>query len=117
MGLAESESVGDAGGGAPTSIVAERLIWPPAPVQVSVNVLSAVSGPTDALPDVFFEPDQAPDAVQPEALLVDHVSEEFAPKATVAGLALRVSVGVAGTTTVTVMDSLVVPPSPVQVKV
>ena len=60
-------SVG-AGGGA-TATVTERVMLPPAPVQLRVNVRSLVRALKLWLPLVLFDPDQAPDAVQLVTLL------------------------------------------------
>lgn len=49
-------------------------------------------------------PDQAPEAVQEVALVVDQVSVDAAPLATVLGFALRLTVAVASGVTVTVVD-------------
>lgn len=45
------------------------------------------------LPEVAFEPDQPPEAVQLVAFEVDHESAELAPGATVVGFADRLTVG------------------------
>ncbi len=58
-------------------------------------------------------PDQAPEAVQDVALVADQVKFELPPLATVAGLALNVTVG-EGEVTETVTDWVAWPPPPVQ---
>jgi hypothetical protein len=58
-------------------------------------------------------PDQAPEPVQAVALLLDQVSVELAPLATVLGLAVNFTMG-AALLTETVADCEAVPPLPVQ---
>ncbi len=70
----------------------------------------------DCEPLVASLPDQAPEAVQEVALVLDHVNVELAPLATVLGLAVKLTVG-AGGVTVTVADCAALPPAPVQVSV
>ena len=70
----------------------------------------------DCEPLTALLPDQAPEAVQEVALVLDHVKVELAPLAMVLGLALKVTVG-AGVVTVTVADCPALPPAPVQVRV
>lgn len=89
---------------------------PPAPVQMSVYLVVAVSAAVVCVPLVASEPLQPPEAVQPVALVEDHVSAEVPPLATVVGLAVSVTVG-AGDVTVTVADWLALPPAPVHVRV
>ncbi|HJY76534.1 MAG TPA: hypothetical protein VKE95_07875 [Burkholderiales bacterium] len=98
--------------------VAERAVAPPLPVHVSVYVLAAEMELMVSLPDVALTPDQAPDAVQLEALLEDQVSRVEPPTATVVGAALSETVGAGGggAFTLTVADRVVVPPVPVQLR-
>jgi hypothetical protein len=98
--------------------VAERAVAPPLPVQVSVYVLGAEMELMVSLPDVTLTPDQAPDAVQLEALLEDQVSRVEPPAATVVGAALSETVGAGGggAFTLTVTDRVVLPPVPVQIR-
>jgi hypothetical protein len=93
----------------------ESLAEPPAPVQVSTNIVVAERAPLVALPLVAFVPDQPPDAVQVVAFVLAHDNAAVAPLATLAGDALRLTVGAA--TTVTVFESLPEPAGPVQVSV
>ena len=73
-----------------------------------------MSAPVDCEPLKPLLPDQAPEAVQAVAWVDDQVSVELAPRATVLGLALRLTVGAGGVTdTVTDCDAL--PPVPLQV--
>ena len=65
LGLAEKESVGT---GAATVIPTDSIALPPPPVQVRLNVLSAISGPVDCEPVVERLPDQSPEALQPLVL-------------------------------------------------
>ncbi|MEZ5515234.1 MAG: hypothetical protein R3F58_15340 [Steroidobacteraceae bacterium] len=94
---------------------------PPAPLQLSVNVLlAALSAPVLAEPDVGRLPLQAPLALQLVASVDDQVRFELPPLVTELGLALIVTVG-AGVVdvgvTVTVTDRSSEPPVPVQVSV
>ena len=83
-----------AGRGAETATVALRgLALPPGPLQLSVKVEFAVSEPVEAVPLVALLPDQAPDARQLVALVLDHVSVDDPPLTMVVGEATRVSVG------------------------
>jgi hypothetical protein len=84
------------GTGGVTVTFAVAFASPPAPVQVSVNVLFAVRAAEAALPDIAFEPVQAPDAVQLVASIELHVSMVVAPLATVVGLADNATVGAGG---------------------
>ena len=69
------------------------------------------------LPLVDSLPLHPPEALQLVALLEDQLSAEAEPLVTVAGLALRVTVGLAGADTLTVTDRVALPPEPVQVSV
>ena len=75
----------------------------------------AVNEPVDAEPLRARLPDQAPEAVQEVALLLDQVSIEAVPDLTVLGLALSVTTG-DEVGTVTVTDCVAEPPPPVQVR-
>jgi hypothetical protein len=105
---------------APETVTAtERLVLPPLPLQVRVNVFdAAVSAPVPADPEVALEPLQAPLAVHELASLDDQVRDDEPPLATEVGLAESVTVG-AGTValTFTVAERDVLPPVPVQVSV
>jgi hypothetical protein len=102
-----------AGGAAFTVTVAAWERLPPPPVHVSEKLLVLVNGPVDCVPLVALAPVQAPEAVQPVALVEDQVSEALAPFAMVWGLAEMVTVG-GGGVTVTVADWERLPPLPVQ---
>ncbi len=54
-----------------TATVTEPETLPPAPLQLMVNVVFAVSAPLDWLPDVPLLPNQPSDAVQVSTLLAD----------------------------------------------
>ena len=101
---------------AATVTVADCAAEPPVPVHVSVYLAVAVSAAVLSEPLAASAPLQLPEAVQEVALLEDQVKVEAAPLATVAGLAVSVTVG-AGVVTVTVADCAAVPPLPVQVRV
>jgi hypothetical protein len=66
---------------------------PLAPLQVSVNVVVALSAPVLALPVVGSFPDQPPEAVQLVAFVDDQLSVEADPLLTVPGVAIRVTPG------------------------
>jgi hypothetical protein len=91
------------GGAAATETVVVCVATPPGPVQVNVYNPMAVRGPVDCEPLNALLPDQAPEAEQDEALLLDQVSVEAAPELMVLGEALSVTVG-ADAETVTVVD-------------
>ena len=100
-----------------TVTVTGRLVLPPGPVQVNVNVLVWVRGPVLWLPESGLLPDQAPPALQEVASLDDHVRVEALPELTVVGLATNETVGNGAGSTVTVTDWPALPPAPVQVKI
>jgi hypothetical protein len=70
---------------------------PLAPVQVSVKVVVLLKAPVLALPLVGSLPDHPPVALQLVALLDDQVRVEAPPAVRVAGLADRLTVGLADT--------------------
>ncbi|MCC7198694.1 MAG: hypothetical protein IT483_04210 [Gammaproteobacteria bacterium] len=97
-------------------------LLPPAPVQVIVKVVVAVSAAEVCVPVVAFAPAQpaAPlVAVHDVALVDDQVSKVVPPEATDVGLADSVAVAAGGGATDTVAVALwaVVPPMPVQLRV
>ncbi len=104
------------GAGAETVTVADWAALPPAPVQVSENLVFVVRAPVLSEPLVALLPVQPPEAVQEVALVEDQVRVELAPLATVLGLAERVTEG-AGVVTDTVADCAALPPAPLQVSV
>ena len=73
-----------------------------------------VSEPDDCEPLSALLPDQAPEAEQAVALLLDQVSVEALPELMVLGLALSVTNG-GNDGTVTVTDCVAEPPGPVHV--
>ncbi len=75
-----------------------------------------MSAPEDCDPLTALVPDQAPEAVQEEALLDDHDNVALLPLVIVLGLALNPTVGGGGVTD-TVVDCVALPPLPVQVSV
>lgn len=91
---------------------------PPAPVQLSVNVVALVSAGVASLPAVGLLPLQPPEAVQLFAFVVLQVSVLVPPLATEVGDAVSDTVG-AGVVFVT--DTVVlacrVPPAPLQLSV
>ncbi len=115
-GFAANVSVGAGTGGALTLTVTVCVTVPPAPVHDSENGLLAVNGPVDWAPEVGFCPDHAPDAAHEAALADDQVNVAAPPLATLAGSALRDSVGAGGgggaLCTTTVTDCEAVPPTP-----
>ena len=113
VGLALSDTVG--AGGAETVTVADCDAEPPAPVQVRVYFVVAVRAGVVCDPAVASAPLQPPEAAQELALVDDQVSAAVAPLLTVAGFAVRVTVG-AGEVTDTVADCAALPPLPVQLR-
>ena len=113
LGLALKLTVGAA---ALTDTVADCSALPPAPVQVNVYVVLAVSAPVDCEPLMARLPDQPPDATQEVALADDQESVEPLPLAMVLGLALNLTVGAADFTE-TLADCAALPPAPVHVRV
>jgi hypothetical protein len=103
------------GSGATVTVV-EATEVTPAPVQVSVKRVVLLSAPVVLEPLTATLPLQPPDAVHEEAPLEFHVSVDAWPLATMLGLALRLTVGAAPLTAVTVVDALAVPPSPLHVR-
>jgi hypothetical protein len=90
LGFALSVTVG-AAALTVTAAVADPV--PPGPEQVNVNVELAVSVPVDCEPCTALVPDQAPDAVQLVALLVDQLRVAAPPLVMVLGAALKLTVG------------------------
>ena len=82
----------------PTVTVFE--LEPPAPEQLNVYVPALVSAPVDCVPDVALLPDHEPLAVHDVALVLDHVSVDDPPEATLVGEALSETVGAGATVTV-----------------
>lgn len=68
------------------------------------------------MPLTALLPDQAPEAVQAVAWVVDQVRVEALPLTRELGLAVSVTVG-AGVVTDTLADCVALPPAPVQVRV
>jgi len=95
-------------------IVALALTVPPDPVQVRVNVPELVKAPLDSLPEAALLPDHAPEAAQELASVEDQVSVDDLPVATRLGFAASDTVGTGKT--VTVVETLALPPEPVQVR-
>jgi hypothetical protein len=79
-------------------------------------VALAVRAPVDCDPLIALAPDQAPEAVQPVALVADQFNVELPPLATVLGLATMLTTGAVAVTD-TVADWLELPPVPVQLSV
>ncbi len=113
VGFALIETVG---AGEETDTVTDCAADPPAPVQVSVYLVVAVSVAVCCEPLAASEPLQPPEAAQEVALVEDQLKVDVPPLATVLGLALSVTLG-AGVVTVTVADCAALPPLPVQVRV
>jgi hypothetical protein len=111
-GLALKETVG----GAETVIVADCDAVPPAPLQLKVNFVVALSAAVTCEPVVAWVPLQPPEALHEVALVEDHVNVEVAPLFTVVGFAAKVTAG-AGVLTDTVADCAALPPAPLQVSV
>jgi hypothetical protein len=102
-------------GAGTTVTVFVSLAVPPVPVQLSVNVVFAEIALLIMLPFMDCPPDQPPEALHELAFALVHDSCVLAPFAIAVGFSARLTVG-AGTT-VTVFESLLEPPTPVQVSV
>jgi hypothetical protein len=101
LGLALKLTVG---AGEVTVTLADCAALPPAPVQVRVYVVFALSAPVECEPLVGWLPDQPPDAVQEVAFVVDQLKVELLPLTTELGLAARLTLGAgAGEVTETVV--------------
>jgi hypothetical protein len=111
-GFALKETVG----GADTETVADCDAVPPAPLQLKVNFVVALSAAVACDPVVAWAPVQPPEALHEVAFVDDQVSVEVAPLFTVVGLAAKVTAG-AGVLTDTVADCAALPPAPLQVRV
>lgn len=74
MGFALIDMIGIAVTAGSTVTVAAAFVLPPAPVHMILNVLLADSEPVFCVPDVVIAPDQLPEAVQDDALVLDQVS-------------------------------------------
>ena len=94
-----------------TVTVALWVAGPPAPVQVSVNTVVAVTAGVFADPLVASAPLQPPEAAQEVAFVDDQVSADALPLATVLGFADSVMVG-AGVVTETVAVCVALLPLP-----
>ena len=113
LGLALKLTVG---AGEVTVTVADWAALPPVPVQVKVYEAFAVSAPVDSEPLMALVPDQAPDAVQAVALVVDQITVELVPLTMELGFAARLTVGAGvGEVTETVTAWIALPPVPVHV--
>ncbi len=113
VGLALKDTLG---GVAETVTVADWDAEPPAPVQLSVNVVVVVRAEVVWVPLVGSLPVQPPEALQEVAFVEDQVRVDVAPFATVLGLAEIVTAG-AGVVTDTVAACTALPPAPLQVSV
>src|SRR5919108_5253584 len=78
-----------------TVTVADWLVEPPDPVQLSVNAVVAERLPVLCEPDIAFVPDHPPDAVQDVAFVAFHVSVDEDPEVMEVGFAAMVTIGAA----------------------
>lgn len=90
VGLAISVAVG---AGLTVTVALAAGLVPPAPLQVSEYVLSAVNAPVFWLPLLARVPDQPPDALQAVALVELQVRSAAPPLLMVGGDAARDTVG------------------------
>jgi hypothetical protein len=111
VGPAVSDTVGAL---VETVTVADCDAEPPAPVQMSVYFVVAVSGAVLIEPLIGSDPVHPPEAVQEVALVDDQLNVDVAPLTIVLGLADKVMAG-AGVVTDTVADCVALPPLPVHV--
>ena len=103
-------------GGAETVTVADCDAVPPAPLQLRVNFVVALSAAVTCEPVVAWAPLHPPEALHEVAFADDQVNVEVAPLFTVVGFAAKVTAG-AGVLTDTVADCAALPPAPLQVRV
>ena len=89
---------------------------PPAPLQLKVNFVVALSAAVTCEPVVAWAPLQPSEALHEVAFVDDQVKVEVAPLFTVVGFAAKVTAG-AGVLTDTVADCAALPPAPLQVSV
>jgi hypothetical protein len=113
--LGEALKVTD-GGNAETVTVADCAADPPSPVQARSYSVVLLSAPVDQVPLVATGPLQPPEAMHAVAFSELHVKVAMSPLATVAGDAVKVTVG-AGVATITSADCEDDPPTPEQVSV
>jgi hypothetical protein len=111
LGFAVSVTVVVGAGATATLAVAAAV--PPGPVHVSVNADDIVTDVIISLPRVGRAPDQLPEAVQPVASVVAHIKVVVPPLATLAGVAVIVTVGVGAIATLAVAAAM--PPAPLHV--
>jgi hypothetical protein len=102
------------GAGTTVTVAVTTLLVPPVPVHAKEYDAVDVSGPVLCVPLVALVPLQLPDAVQEVAFVELQVRVDAPPLATEAGFAVNVTVG-AGTTVTVAVETLLVPPAPVQV--
>jgi len=97
------------------TMTVDALLVPPVPVQVKEYELGIVIAPVLCVPLVALLPVQPPEAVHEVAFVELHVSVEVPPLAIKVGFAINVTVG-AGTTVTVAVATLLVPPTPLQLK-
>ena len=114
VGLAENVSVG--GSLASTATDTVRVTEPEVPMHVSVNAVVLYTGPVEALPAPSRGPDHPPAAEHDVTFELDQSSVEALPTGTLAGLAVKLSVGGETAATSTVVADRPVPPSPVHAR-
>ncbi|MCP4409786.1 MAG: hypothetical protein GY807_18990 [Gammaproteobacteria bacterium] len=81
---------------------ATETLWlalPPAPVQLSVKMLSWVNDPTVCIPAVFRLPDQPPEALHESVFWEDHVNVVAPLYSTAEGSAVNAILGGEGEAT------------------
>ena len=117
VGLAVSVIVGGRVATAVTVTVEVAGVVPAPPVQVSVKLVVAFSGPVLALPLVGSAPLQPPEAVHAVAFAELHIRVAALPICTVMGFAFSVAVGGAVTVIVTAAVAGEVPVAPAQLSV
>ena len=94
VGLAVNVVTGALGGGAAaTCALADALVVPPRPTQLSLYVCEVCNGPTDPDPSTSCRPFQSPEALQRNEPLDDHDNVAVAPAETLAGLTAIETIG------------------------
>jgi len=114
VGLAERLTTG--ADGAATMTLTESFAFPPLPLHDRTKLLLAVNVLMVWEPEVDLLPDQSPEAVQLVVLLLVQLNVVEPLKGRLVGLAERLTRGAEGGETVTLTESLALPPGPLHDK-
>jgi hypothetical protein len=99
------------------TLVETRALLPPPPLQISENVVVALSAADNREPELAKVPLQPPDAVQDVALVEVQLKVAVCPVEITEGVAVKEAVGTTGPTLTVAEAGALVPPGPEQVKV